>query len=787
MGLEVGAFDAAAYERDVLRPLRGRSGALPEDLLLRYGMPRPLAGPELAAHLKAVRSYWTVKAGGAGNLARLCQLLQAEDARLSRAQDLTSAAFWVSAAGERDRVSAGLIAELAADLRRQYAGGVTREQLDRLPARYRTLTPGQRDRAAADAGVRIITTIALPVECGLTPSQLGDLDDKLGRCGARSVVALLIPGVNEPFRLIGGLAVPGSPSLKLSRGVVKAARQEAEALGNDPGAQARRAAVRLVDHAVEDGADPLAIALAHFVHLLTETGGGGAFTVREATDRGLHPEDAEVLAASLAGHRAAPDTATPAKVLEYLGKGRLRAAQQALQGVPSDVDGRAPAAEAVDAAQARLDALLARLEGAEPGSAETATMESVLRQAAAIAADDPAIAAMLARVPPPPVTDLSAREHDGAAELSWRMPPTGFAELTYRVVRTTRVPARAPHEGRVVATTTASRATDRDPRPGHAVLYTVFATGGAPAEAGTAWSPPVTASLRLLPPAAGVTGRSRDGESTVSWHLHPAASRVSVHRTADAPPREPGEGVEIPAGQGGCTDFGLEADRDYFYAVTAWYRDEDGGECAAPAAVAAVSTRAKPLANLAPVTGLSLEPRPDGLLVAWVWPPGTGLAEVTAGGVTHRVTQSRYTTEGGFLVPLPRAAAEIEVRTVRADPDGDVYSTPVAARHVPAAVTVAYRAERAGGLLRGRRWRISVTADGPCAGDLVVVAAPGVVMPVRPDPAQVVGRLRLRPGESTVEVRVPDAVGKRYWLRCFLDGAPGARLHDPPLSTLRVS
>ena len=68
-----------------------------------------------------------------------------------------------------------------------------------------------------------------------------------------------------------------------------------------------------------------------------------------------------------------------------------------------------------------------------------------------------------------------------------------------------------------------------------------------------------------------------------------------------------------------------------------------------------------------------------------------------------------------------------------------------------------------------------------------MVAAPGRVMPTRPDGGVVLleTTLNLEPGTPAEhQVTVPRSVRRPYWVRCFVVGGR-ASLVDPPISSLK--
>ncbi|MFG1919807.1 hypothetical protein [Micromonospora sp. NPDC048898] len=90
------AFDAERYDREVIKPLRGRHGRLPAgDLLLRYAVEPGWTAEQLAVHLKQLRQFWQDRAVGPDSRAGICQLLIQADEELSRnVGDLMSDPGW---------------------------------------------------------------------------------------------------------------------------------------------------------------------------------------------------------------------------------------------------------------------------------------------------------------------------------------------------------------------------------------------------------------------------------------------------------------------------------------------------------------------------------------------------------------------------------------------------------------------------------------------------------------------------------------------------------------------
>jgi hypothetical protein len=76
-------FDPVRYEQEVIRPLRGSHGRLPDgDQHRRYAVEIGMTKPELEDRLRTVRAFWRQRANGPDSRAEVCRLLLAEDERL---------------------------------------------------------------------------------------------------------------------------------------------------------------------------------------------------------------------------------------------------------------------------------------------------------------------------------------------------------------------------------------------------------------------------------------------------------------------------------------------------------------------------------------------------------------------------------------------------------------------------------------------------------------------------------------------------------------------------------
>jgi hypothetical protein len=93
------AFDQTAYDREVIRPLRGIHGHLPlGDLQRRYAVRAGMTGAQLATHLETVRAYWRQRAAGLDSGSDVCRRLLDQDAELRRSAGdaLLDPQWWVA-------------------------------------------------------------------------------------------------------------------------------------------------------------------------------------------------------------------------------------------------------------------------------------------------------------------------------------------------------------------------------------------------------------------------------------------------------------------------------------------------------------------------------------------------------------------------------------------------------------------------------------------------------------------------------------------------------------------
>jgi len=897
------AFDPDRYEREVIRPLRGRHGRIADDLPRLYAVEPGMTGAQLQEHLRRLRTYWNQRASGPDSRAQVCKQLLATDEELQRTPGVAlSDPDWWQAQFQRQAEAAGqAVKQLTADLVRAYGGTgqITQAQLDGIAAEHPALRRDQVDEAAHQAKLKVVNAVDLPTASGLDGSGYRELEQRLGEVGVDTVVHLLHPDLARPFTLVQRFGVVGGQRLTLGAEVVQERLAAAERAADSPAVRARKRALNVLRTCIANGVNLRELALFQIVERLAAARGQGlpdVLLIRQATRLGLTQEDAELVVASLpAGLDAGVNPA--ARVRELIGDGDLRAARQALAEVPSTDPEHGDVTTLVQRQEAELGRLLGEAETAVATRREEEA-ERLLRDAQRIARDDPDLERRLRRLPPPPPREPTAVVDGASVRLVWGPSPSAVAEMHYRVVCGVDRPPASPQDGRVVADGTATAAVDATPPVARKLRYAVFATGSN----GAVWSRGATVQASLLPPVTGVTVHAVPDQITISWDPHPELIAVHARRTQGRPPRDASDGTPIECTTSSLVDRQIREGDEYYYALTAVYLDGRRERVEAQSTVIS----AAPRAPASPVDGLAVEPtsasgdgtrvrvswpvgagggmvrvryspqpppwepgdtvtmteidrygrevpgaprvegdrmvleadvptRPlvylpyafggtgvviglsvevgqlnsvrqldarragDQVILTWIWPEGVGVVEVEwstpdLGEQRRRISHSQYVDGGGCLLPVGSGGGAAAVRAISVGPRGESRSLPAQVAIDGRSIRLSYRVEsKRGPLGRFSRQRtVVLSADQDCSGvELVVVAAPGRVMPLRVEQGVVVDRfagLRLtRDVPLTFEVEMPQTMRRPYWIRCFATGSVPLTTVDPPVATLKVS
>jgi hypothetical protein len=167
--------------------------------------------------------------------------------------------------------------------------------------------------------------------------------------------------------------------------------------------------------------------------------------------------------------------------------------------------------------------------------------------------------------------------------------------VRYRVVRAeTRAPA-SERDGVVVLETTELHADDAAPPLARDLRYGVFA-----AAPDRPWSRAATAAVVVLPPVTDVELQASAVHVNGVWRTAPGAAETRVRRTTRCPPVGQHDGVTVPVVHAAFTDRDVEEGTEYFYGITAVYRDAMGRPLPAPTVVTSVVPRgdARPVGDL---------------------------------------------------------------------------------------------------------------------------------------------------------------------------------------------
>ncbi|MEU8001314.1 hypothetical protein AB0B66_09170 [Catellatospora sp. NPDC049111] len=644
------AFDAARYEREVIAPLRGLRGGLPDgDPMTRYALTPGMRDAEIEEQLRRVRTFWNQRAtvNAATAAAKVCRLLQAadEERKNSAGNRMNTAAYWAEQTAAHQARARAAVAALAQNLQVAYGGvgRVTRVQLAALVA-----TSGLGEREVADAlrqaKLRVVDPITLPTDCGLDRTAYKALLDNLAVTGAPTIVHLLHPGITG-YRLVGGFVASGGRALDAA--TVDARIRAAETAADGAAVRAAKAVLGVLRTGLLQGRDLATVALfqvADRMGQLRLDGLPDTMLISTAVDLGLVPEDADLLVSSL----PAPTASPTARIRELVADGRLRTAQQQLASVAAT----ATDLDDLRALIARTDAAVADLieqadQALAAGREEDA--ERLSGQAAALATDDDAIAARLRGLRPPPPRDLRLRP-GRVTTLTWSPPLTGITGLHYRVVRAADWPPASPLDGVLIAETDTTSAEDADASVARRFGYAVFVAGAA-----DVWSRAAEAVVTIIPPVSDVVVRTDRDQAVVSWRTHPAVVAVKVRRTTGRPPSGPADGVEIPAGTASFTDTAIREGTDYYYSIVAVYQDERLHDVRSPEVLVSVAPRrpaaavedlaVEPIETVGGFTRLRLSWTPQPSVEVRIrraerrpaWTCGTELPEAAIGEFGHEV------------------------------------------------------------------------------------------------------------------------------------------------------
>ncbi|GAA2806601.1 hypothetical protein [Saccharopolyspora taberi] len=781
-------FDPKDYEQKVVRPLRGRSGRLPDDLVARYALRLDFADADVAQRVGEIRSHWNKSAQSTAKSSFVRSVYKAflredEELRRRHGDDMLRISWWRDHDAARTGSRNQHVDELVTMLRTDFGdlGLITSRQLETMRETFGQLAPEEVDQALDIAGVRLSTPVELPGTSGLRDTLYRRLKSLLTEAEVASIPELLHGELTSLRILTSFDSTPTRPTGLSSEAVRHAIDRENRRSGN----RAAREALGLLNTAVTaDGVDLRTLTLFHLlddVRRHHENRAPASVLLRQLRLTKLDEDEARQAVASVldetggSGPSASPGLP---RVTELLEDGCLVAAEQALTGIV-DTDEAQKARELVERQSARLRELRDAAHRALADDDEEQARHH-LRQAAGLAADDDGITAELRRIPLPPVLEVSAHPDGLAVRVSWRPPASHEAGTRYRLVRRSgRIPVD-PEDGAVVSEDTGSVVLDDSAPAGIVTGYAVFAA----VEEGV-WSRPAGAEIEILPPVHDVRVKVDEGAVQANWKVHPDTIAVDVLRRDGS-----GDASVATTGTTSFRDSGADRGSGSAYLLTARYRRSDGtdGESTAVRVESSTSRRAP---TLPPMTGLEFRRFGPELVLSWTWPERARVAEVAwtdADGSGHRrLTRQEYQASGGCRIEPGRGLVRVRVSGVAED--GAAWSSPVEidVRDLPP--HIGYTVRRRSLPLLGGTARVTLTADQPvptCA--VLVVVARGRVMPVRPGDGQVVHRLEqeFRPGEPVeVSVRLPK-LRRPYWLRCFTETA-GVRLVDPPTTQLKAT
>ncbi|MGP4021379.1 hypothetical protein ACTWQN_36420, partial [Saccharopolyspora sp. 5N708] len=255
----MGPFDAKAYERDVVRPLRGRGGRLPDDLLTRYAVELGFSDAQLSQRLAQIRSHWNKSAQSTAKSSFTTSVYKAflrEDEELRRVHGdaMSRMAWWRDRDSDRAGASKEQVDELVGMLKVNFGelGMITPGQLEAMRETFGQLAPAEVDRALAAAGVQTAAPLDLPKTSGLPDTLFRRLKALLGDAEVTGIPELL-HGKLDSFKLLTAFdSTPRFPTGLTAKAVQQAIERENRRSGNQPA----REALGLLNTAVgKDGVD----------------------------------------------------------------------------------------------------------------------------------------------------------------------------------------------------------------------------------------------------------------------------------------------------------------------------------------------------------------------------------------------------------------------------------------------------------------------------------------------------------------------------------------------------
>ena len=592
-------FDHKAYEQAVVRPLRGRSGRLPDDVVTRYAIELTMSDAEVANRLAEVRSHWHKSANSTAKHASYRTVYKAflradEELQRTHGAKLAQVSWWQSYANERTDSRRGEIAELAQMLRANFGelGLITPAQLEAtVRASFPALAPNEVLEALKQASVVRGEPVELPRSSGMTDTLYRKLSSLLADADVASVAELLHGEFTRMFVLTSFRTEPATGGLT-DADVRAATDRENRRSGN----QAQREALGLLSTQARNGVDLRTLTLFHLLEGVRrhhQDGAPSGALLKQLTQARLDANEArQAVVSVLSETLRAPAGGLP-KITTLLEEGRLTAAQQALAGVTG---------EDAAAARALVERQTARVRELRDEARRLLTTEDeheareTLRQAVVLASDDEELAAELHRVPPAPVLGTTAQPNGVGVRVSWRAPASHEQGMRYRLVRRADRAPTDPADGFVVAEGQDTVAQDEKAPAARLVGYAVFASSD-----GENWSRSTGATVEVLPPVHNVRLTAEHGAVEGRWQVHPEAVEVEVRRGAGT------TGDVVPTTSRTSFRDAVADGTDERYTLTAVYTRADGAKARSAGTLVRTSTHG----HVPPVPALRLVAVPD--------------------------------------------------------------------------------------------------------------------------------------------------------------------------------